>query len=79
MMTSTTTLRIKDSLRIYEDIYEKSLYFSSNDDVLPVIDNWLDVNNDWVSSGIESFGKFRSLVKSELDSVRTVRRLLFGK
>ncbi|TIA87725.1 hypothetical protein E3P99_03003 [Wallemia hederae] len=57
---------IAESIRIYKEIFEQSALFTSNDDRLLVIDNWLDVPNDWTCSGIEGYHRWRMLIRAEL-------------
>ncbi|TIA97729.1 hypothetical protein E3P96_03342 [Wallemia ichthyophaga] len=69
---------INESLRIYREIFDKSDLFSSNDDRLLVIDNWLDVPNDWTCSGIEGFHRWRMLLKSDIEATEAMLQCTDG-
>lgn len=65
---------INESLDSYRDIYYSSSKFTSNDDRMLVIDDWIDATNDWKCSGIEGYQRWRSLIKSELDATEELSK-----
>lgn len=69
---------IRGSLGVYREIFKKSELFSSNDDRLLVIDNWLDVPKDWTCSGIEGYHRWRMLLKSEMEATEELLQTTHG-